>query len=133
VRRGEKCAKILTMFDPISSTPQPPRKLGDHGSSLWQSIQSEYKIDDAAGIEFLTQCCEASDQIAKLAERIAEDGEVIETENGPKVHPALKEQLAHRSFIVRTLRALGLNLEPVRSVGRPTAWQKRQEQRDADE
>jgi hypothetical protein len=68
-----------------------------------------------------------------LAERIAEDGEVIETENGPKVHPALKEQLAHRSFIVRTLRALGLNLEPVRSVGRPTAWQKRQEQRDADE
>jgi len=28
---------------------------------------------------------------------------------------------------------LGLNLEPVRSVGRPTAWQKRQEQRGADE
>jgi hypothetical protein len=56
------------------------------------------------------------------------------TYNHPRLlHPALKEQLAHRSFIVRTLRALGLNLEPVRSVGRPTAWQKRQEQRDADE
>ena len=121
------------MFDPASTTPQPPRKLGEHGSSLWQSIQSEYKIDDAVGSEFLTQCCEASDQIAKLAERITEDGEVIETENGPKVHPALKEQLAHRSFIVRTLRQLGLNLEPVRAVGRPTAWRKQQEARDAEE
>jgi len=122
------------MLDPTSTATKPPRKLGEVGSSLWQSIQSEYRIDDAAGIELLMQACEASDQIAKLAERIAKDGEVIETENGPKVHPALKEQLAHRSFIVRTLRAVGLTLEPLRSApGRPTAWQKRQEDRNADE
>jgi hypothetical protein len=121
------------MFDPTSSTPQPPRKLGDHGLSLWQSVQSEYVISDAAGVELLMQACECADRIARLAERIDKDGEVIETENGPKVHPAVKEELAGRAFIVRTLRALGLNLEPVRSVGRPTAWQKRQEERGADE
>ena len=122
------------MLDPTSTATKPPRKLGEVGSSLWQSIQSEYRIDDAAGIELLMQACEASDQIAKLAERIAKDGEVIKTENGLKVHPALKEQLSHRSFIVRTLRALGLNLEPVRATaGRPTAWQRAQEDRSADQ
>jgi len=121
------------MLDPTSTATKPPRKLGDAGLSLWQSIQSEYRIDDAAGIELLMQACEAADRVARLAEGIDKDGEVIETENGPKAHPALKEQLSHRAFIVRTLRALGLNLEPVRSVGRPTAWQKRQEERGADE
>ena len=64
------------MLDPTSTATKPPRKLGEVGSSLWQSIQSEYRIDDAAGIELLMQACEASDQIAKLAERIAKDGEV---------------------------------------------------------
>ena len=90
-------------------------------------------IGDAAGVELLMQACECADRTARLAERIDKDGEVIETENGPKVHSAVKEELAGRAFIVRTLRALGLNLEPVRSVGRPTAWQKRQEERGADE
>jgi ribosomal protein L13E len=121
------------MLDPASTTPQPPRKLGEHGLSLWQSIQFEYKVDDAAGRELLAQACEAADRITRLAERIDADGEVIETENGPKVHPAVKEELAGRAFIVRTLRQLGLNLEPVRSVGRPTAWRKQQEARDAEE
>src|SRR5215831_5800836 len=121
------------MFDPTSSTPQPPRKLGELGSSLWQSIQSEYKIDDAAGIELLTQCCEASDRIGCLAEKIDNDGAVIESKTGPKIHPAEKEELALRSFVVRTLQMLGLNLEPVRGrVGARTAWEKQQEDKGAD-
>src|SRR6516162_1033036 len=122
------------MLDSTSTATKPSRKLGDAGLSLWQSIQSEYRIDDAAGIELLMQACEAADRVARLAEGIDKDGEVIETENGPKAHPALKEQLSHRAFIVRTLRALGLNLEPVRATaGRPTAWQRQQEDRSADQ
>src|SRR6516162_1002096 len=121
------------MFDPTLTTISPPRKLGVLGSSLWQSIQSEYRIDDAAGRELLAQACEAADRVARLAERIDADGEVIESKNGPKVHPAVKEELAGRAFIVRTLRQLGLTLEPVRAVGRPTAWRKQQEARDAEE
>jgi len=121
------------MFDPASTTPQPPRTLGEHGLSLWQSIQSKYRIDDAAGREMLVQACEAADRVARLAEKINADGEVIETENGPKPHPLLKDELAGRAFIVRVLRQLGLNLEPTRLVGRPTAWRKQQEARDAEE
>jgi|SRR6516165_3377773 hypothetical protein len=122
------------MLDPTSTATKPPRKLDIPGSTLWDGVQREYLISDAAGVELLMQACEAADRVARLAERIDKDGEVIETENGPKAHPALREQLSHRSFIVRTLRALGLNLEPVRATaGRPTAWQKRQEERGADQ
>src|SRR5215469_13510336 len=120
------------MLDPSSITPQPPRKLGDLGLFLWQSLQSEYRIDDAAGREMLAQACEAADRVARLAATINADGEIIQTENGPKAHPALKDELAGRAFIVRVLRQLGLNLEPVRPVGRPTKWRQQQEQRDAE-
>jgi hypothetical protein len=34
-------------------------------------------------------------------------------------HPALKHEIANRSFVVRTLTRLGLNVEPVRGPGRP--------------
>ena len=122
------------MLDPISTALKPPRKLGDLGSSLWQSIQSEYVISDAAGIELLTQCCEASDRIGCLAAKIDSDGAVIASKTGPRIHPAVKEELALRGFIVRTLQALGLNLEPVRGrVGARTAWEKQQKDRDADD
>jgi hypothetical protein len=46
--------------------------------------------------------------------------------------PGFRPKLAHRAFISRTLRQLGLSLETVRPVGRPTAWRKQQEQRDAE-
>jgi hypothetical protein len=121
------------MLDPTSTAAQPPRTFGVVGSSLWQSVQSEYRIDDAGGRELLAQACAAADRVAALAEKIDADGEVIATKSGPKVHPAVKEELAGRAFIVRTSQALGLNLEPTRAVGRPTAWAKRQEKRDADE
>jgi ribosomal protein L13E len=120
------------MFDPASTAISPPRKLGVLGSSLWQSIQAEYRVDDAAGRELLAQAC-AADRVARLSEKIDADGEVIETKAGVKVHPAVREELAGRQFICRTLQALGLNLEAARPVGRPTAWRKRQEDReDAD-
>src|SRR5215813_1842506 len=111
------------MFDPASTAISPPRKLGVLGSSLWQSIQAEFRIDDAAGRELLAQACEEADRVARLAE-------VIETKSGPTVHPALKKELVGRQFICRTLQALGLNLEAVRPVGRPTARRKRQEDRE---
>ena len=56
----------------------------------------------------------------------------IATERGAKTHPALREELSLRRFICRTLERLGLNLEAVKPIGRPTAWQKRQERRDAE-
>jgi hypothetical protein len=130
-------AEHLTMFDPISTSIQPLRKLGVHGSSLWNVIMSEYHLEDGGGLEILMQACEAADRVAALAEKISIDGAVIQTKNGPKAHPALKDELAGRAFICRTLERLGLNLEAIRPIGRPSgvAWKGREEDRkdgDAD-
>jgi hypothetical protein len=43
-----------------------------------------------------------------LAQRIAQDGEIIHTRTGmPKAHPGLKEELAARAFVCRNLERLG--------------------------
>jgi hypothetical protein len=109
----------LTVVDQAASTLSPPRKLGEHGLSLWNAVQSAYRIDDVGGIELLAQCCAAQDRVEALAERISADGEVIHTRNGPKAHPALRDELAGRAFIVRTLERLGLNVETIKPLGRP--------------
>jgi hypothetical protein len=112
----------LTVVDPIASGMSPPRKFGPAGLSLWNAVQDAYRIDDVGGIELLAQCCEASDRVAALSERINADGEVVHTKAGLKAHPALRDELNNRAFICRTLERLGLNLEVVKPVGRPSSW-----------
>jgi P27 family predicted phage terminase small subunit len=99
----------------------PPRKLEAYGTALWNRVQAEYGIADTGGIELLAQACAALDRAESLAEAIARDGPVIYTRNGaPKSHPAVKDELALRAFITRTLERLGLNVESIRpGPGRP--------------
>jgi hypothetical protein len=110
----------LTVVGPTTTNPSaPPGTLGKAGTSLWQSIMSEYDIQDSGGIAMLAQAAAAADGIAECDEIIARDGPVIRSKFGSKEHPLLRHQLALRSFIVRTLHRLGLDVEPIKSVGRP--------------
>ncbi|WP_141935127.1 P27 family phage terminase small subunit [Bradyrhizobium sp. UNPA324] len=97
----------------------PPRKLGKHGAALWDKIQSEYRIGDAGGVEVLAQICAAVDRAEQLADEVARDGPMIMTKAGMREHPAMKAELACRAFVTRNLQRLGLNLETVKSPGRP--------------
>jgi len=98
----------------------PPRPLGRHGMALWERVQGEYRIDDCGGVELLTQACQALERAEDLAEAIARDGCVVRSRGGaPKTHPAVREELACRAFVVRTLERLGLNVESVKAPGRP--------------
>ena len=100
--------------------PSPPRPLGQHGAALWQRVQREYRIEDVGGCELLAQACAAEDTAESLAEAIARDGHVIHSRTGvPRTHPAVKDELACRAFVVRTLERLGLNVEAVKPPGRP--------------
>ena len=88
--------------------------------ALWRAITGEYRVEDSGGIEMLMQACQAADRVEALAARISQDGEIIHTRAGPKSHPGLKDEVALRAFIVRTIKAMGLNFEPARSAaGRP--------------
>jgi hypothetical protein len=82
---------------------------------------AEYAISDTGGIELLAQAGAALDRVETLSARIAEDGEVVYGKAGPRAHPALRDELAGRAFIVRTLQKLGLNFEAIKPLGRPNA------------
>jgi hypothetical protein len=115
----------LTVDGSPSSGIQPPRKLGKHGLTLWREIHDAYRVDDYAGIELLMQACTALDRAEALAACVARDGETIKTKTGLRIHPAVREELAARAFICRTLERLGITSEAVKSPGRPsgfTSW-----------
>jgi P27 family predicted phage terminase small subunit len=107
----------------VSSTPSnphaPPSTLGKAGASLWRSIMTEYEISDSGGLAMLAQACAAMDRIGECTATIDRDGPVIRTKAGPKEHPLLKIELSLRSFVVRTLQRLGLDVEPLKPIGRP--------------
>ncbi len=111
----------LTLVGPDATAIQPPRILGKHGRSLWDRILSEYDVGDAAGIELLAQACAAADLAERLNEEVERDGAVVRSRGAVRAHPAIKDLIAARSFVVRTLIKLGLNFEPARtSAGRPS-------------
>jgi hypothetical protein len=110
----------LSIVSSSPTIPIPPGcELGEHGAALWARVQTEFRISDVGGIELLMQCCLASDRAEALRARIDEDGETIHTKMGLKAHPCLKDEIAARSFIVRTLERLGVTLEPLKPVGHP--------------
>jgi hypothetical protein len=120
MRKKDPEKPSLTLVDPTTTGDAPPRKFGRAGLCLWNSITGAYEVDDAGGIELLSQACLASDRLEALGARIDEDGEIIRTRTGViKAHPCLKEELALRAFICKTLERLGLNLEVVKPIGRP--------------
>jgi hypothetical protein len=83
---------------------------------LWRSVQVEYRITDAAGVELLAQACAMLDRAEALAAEIGKAGFVVA---GGKGNPLVRDELQARSFVVRTLARLGLDVEPSKPVGRP--------------
>jgi hypothetical protein len=120
----EKPPKPLAVVSPQpgadrrSTSPQPPRKLGKPGLALWGAIQREYRVTDVGGIELLMQACLAADRMQGLTDQIDADGVMIRTKVGARANPLLKEELAARGFIVRTLARLGVS-EEIKPIGRP--------------
>jgi hypothetical protein len=122
----------LTVVGTAATGLQPPRKLGQHGTSLWREIHAEYSVTDRGGAELLAQACAAIDRAEALAACVAHAGPVIRSKSGVRVHPAVREELAARAFVVRTLEKLGVTREAVQAPGRPATgfgW----EGEDADE
>ena len=116
---AKKTPKLTLLVGSSSTGLQPPRNLGQPGRALWDSVMDEYDIRDSAGIELLALAAQALDRAESCRAVIDEDGELLFSKAGPKEHPLLKAEISNRSFVARTLQRLGLNLEPIKPVGRP--------------
>jgi hypothetical protein len=100
--------------------PTLPAHLGEDGRALWQSVQHEYRIDDPAGLELLRQAAECCDRIASVRKQIDDQGEMLTIRGIPRVNPLCAVERDQRAALVRCLRNLNLDLEPLRDHrGRP--------------
>lgn len=97
-----------------------PGHLGADGRRLWGEIQKAYQITDPGGCELLRQAAEAADRIASVRRQIDEQGEMLVIKGIPRAHPLCAIERDQRASLTRLLKALNLDLEPLRDrPGRP--------------
>jgi hypothetical protein len=109
----------LTVVNLVRKVPEPPPELSEHGRALWTSVMQQYDIVDAGGLETLRQACCACDRAEACRRIIAEQGELLTIRGQIRSHPLLRDELQNRAFVVKAIQRLGLDLEPIKSVGRP--------------
>jgi P27 family predicted phage terminase small subunit len=95
-----------------------PDHLSADAKRLWTSITSEYCIDDAAGLHILRAALEAFDRSQAAREEIDKCGMLFRDRFGaPKPHPLLPVERDARAAFLAGLKALNLDLEPLRNNG----------------
>lgn len=95
--------------------------LGKAGRKFFQTVLEEFEITDGAGLALLHTAAECLDRISDAQKAIKRDGAVIRDRYGsPKVHPACQLERDARTGFLAAIRALNLDLEPLRDrPGRP--------------
>ena len=103
----------------IPDHPKPPCGLSEVGMALWRQVTTNYAFDDPGSIEILFQACASADRAETCRRIIDQQGELLTVRGQIRSHPLLRDELNNRAFVVRALGKLGLDLEPVRGMGRP--------------
>jgi hypothetical protein len=112
---------VLHVLTGDGGLPNPPGHLGEAGLELWQSIQKSYQIDDPGGCALLRVAAEAADRAASCRVQLDRDGEVISVRGLPRAHPAAAIERDARAALIRALKELRLDVEPLRDrPGRPS-------------
>ena len=98
-----------------------PDHLRSGGAAFFTNVAIEYAIDDAAGLALLSRAAECVDRMAAAQAAIAEHGELVSDRyGGVKLNPACNLEKDARSGFLAAMRALNLDLEPLRDgPGRP--------------
>jgi P27 family predicted phage terminase small subunit len=101
--------------------PPPPQELTTDGYRLWTAITAEYELDNAA-LEVLGMACEAYSRSRQAADLVDKEGLITLDRFGqPHENVAVKMERDARGQCLTALKIMGLNLEPIGSIGRPNA------------
>jgi hypothetical protein len=85
---------------------KPPDGLESHGQALWESVTAEFTLNGPE-LELLEQAARTADVCARLAARVASEGELITSRLGElRTHPALVELRNQRQLLGRLLVVL---------------------------
>lgn len=105
----------------MKTNQKAPSHLSTEAKRIWQEILSEYSIDDAAGLRILRVSLEAFDRAQAARASIDKEGMTVRDKfNQLKPHPLLPIERDSRASFLAGLKALNLDLEPLRDrPGRP--------------
>lgn len=84
-----------------------PRGLRAGGRRLWDAVTSAFDVDESVAA-VLAEACYTVDELAVLRGKFAEIDPVIETNQGPRVHPLYAEVRARRLLLAKLIREVGL-------------------------
>jgi P27 family predicted phage terminase small subunit len=105
----------------LSRSHPPPKGLSRAARSWWRRLVAEYQISDAAGELLLEQSLRCFDRAEQARQVLDRDGVTTTDSRGrPKTHPATSVERDCRAGMLAALKALNLDLEPLRDrAGRP--------------
>ena len=113
----------LKVIPSKSAVPKPPRHLKSAGRRLWLDIVEQYRIRDGVGLALVTTAAEALDRMTEAREAIDKHGAiVIDRYGNPKANPACHIERDARAGFLAALKALNLDIEPLRDRGRPPTY-----------
>lgn len=101
-------------------TKQPPKNLSIEARNWWKKIINEYEISDEAGFLILQTSLEAFDRMRDAQRILKKEGVQVADRFGQlKAHPLLTTERDSRAQFMQGLKALNLDIEPLKNVGRP--------------
>jgi len=99
---------------------EAPKGLSKPAREFWARLQNEYEITDAGGLALLEQAARAFHRAEDARALLDKEGCVFKDKwDQPKTHPAAAVERDARAGLLAALRALNLDLEPVKKIGRP--------------
>ena len=105
----------------MKNNPKAPGHLSTDSRRLWRELVAEYDIGDRAGVLLLTTAMEARDRMKAATKTIENEGQSVTDRFGQvRAHPLLVVERDARAAMLSALKALNLDLEPLRDrPGRP--------------
>jgi phage terminase small subunit len=99
----------------VKRPPDAPAHLARDGRRLWRDVALEYSVDDSGGLALLEIACTALDRMRAAQRAIKRYGVVIpDRYGGRRLNPACALERDSRAGFLAALRALNLDLEPLR-------------------
>jgi P27 family predicted phage terminase small subunit len=97
-----------------------PAGLSAEARRWWRQLVEEYEIEDSGGRLILLTMFEAFDRMRAAQKIISEEGETVKDRfEQLKAHPMVAVERDSRAAFYAGLRALNLDLEPLKAIGRP--------------
>lgn len=98
-----------------------PEHLSAEARLWWKRLRAEYALDDEAARLLLQTALEALDRVRQCQRAITKDGLLSRgSKRQPRAHPLLAVERDARGQMLAALKALNLDLEPLRDgPGRP--------------